>query len=246
VNTATNGAPSTTPPGDFPPVISGSKPLPDAELPAPAEESPEPRRFLWQGKVGPAFWTVASILSLVVNLILIVILLLLASQLFQIKKLVGVQLVGGLYNNFVRMDEASIVTTIMVSDTIRVEDTMPVVFNLPLKQETEVVLTKDTYINKATVFLNNTAVPTDIILRQGTRLNILLDINVPVNQTIPVVLNVPVQLEVPVNIPLNQTELHQPFVGLQEVVSPYKTLMDKLPNSWSDILCGPLPDWMCK
>lgn len=245
MNTASNVTPSATPPDDSLIVASNSTPSVEAST-APGNESPKTRRYFWQGKIGPAFWTIASILSLVVNLILIIILLILASQLFSIKKLVSVQLIGGLYNNFVKMDEASIIATVMVSDTIKVVDTMPVVFTLPLKQETEVVLTKDTYISKATVYLNGAAVPTDIILRQGTRLNILLDMNIPVNQTIPVVLDVPVKLVVPVNIPLDQTELHQPFVGLQEVVMPYKTLLDKLPDSWSEILCGPLPDWICK
>ena len=42
-----------------------------------------------------------------------------------------------------------------------------------------------------------------------------LDLIVPVDQMIPVNLNVKV------DIPLNQTDLHKPFVGLQEVVRPY-------------------------
>jgi hypothetical protein len=31
---------------------------------------------------------------------------------------------------------------------------------------------------------------------------------------------VPVVLDVPVNIPLSETELNEPFVGLQEVIKP--------------------------
>ncbi len=194
-------------------------------------------RFLWQGRFMPAFWTLASILSLIVNVILIVIILVLATQLFNLKKLVGDELIGGLHSNFVKMDQASIVTTITVSDTILVNDTIPVVFDLPLHQNTEVVLTKDAPIKQATVYLNGAAVPTDIILKRGTALNIALDMVVPVNQTIPVQLTVPVQLKVPVNIPLEQTELHEPFVGLRNVVQPYKNMLDPLPSSWKDLLC---------
>jgi hypothetical protein len=31
---------------------------------------------------------------------------------------------------------------------------------------------------------------------------------------------IPITLNVPVNIPLSQTELNEPFVGLQEVIKP--------------------------
>jgi hypothetical protein len=199
------------------------------------------RPFLWRGRVGPAFWTVASSLSLVVNIILIVILILLGRQLFvQKKTVVSDQLIGGLYDNFVLMDQAHIQTTITVSDTIQVIDTIPVVFDLPLDQKTVVVLTKDTPVKNATIYLNNTAVPLDLILREGTELSIQLDMTVPVEQTIPVVLNVPINLQVPVDIPLDQTQLHQPFVGLQQVVAPYRQLLGDLPDSWGTVCKGPL------
>lgn len=221
---------------------------PPVDPPA-ANGKPEPsgvRRFLWQGKIGPAFWTIASVISLTVNVILFVLLIILGSQIFKIKAVVGDQLIGGLYESFVQMDEANIKTTIFVSDTIQVNDTIPVVFTLPLKQETAVVLTRDASIKRATVFLNGAPVPTDIVLRRGTKLNIFLDMNVPVDQVIPVVLNVPVQLTVPVDIPLDQTELHQPFVGLQEVLLPYKALLDQMPGSWGEMPCWLMPDLFCK
>jgi len=211
------------------------------EAPAPPAVPPQRpsrwTRIFWQGRFMPAFWTLASILSLIVNVILIIIILVLAGQLFNLKKLVGDELIGGLHSNFVKMDKASIITPITVSDTILVNDTIPVVFDLPLQQGTEVVLTKDAPIKQATVYLNGAAVPTDIVLKKGTALNIALDMVVPVNQTIPVQLTVPVQLKVPVNIPLEQTELHEPFVGLRNVVQPYKNLLDPLPGSWKDLLC---------
>jgi hypothetical protein len=202
---------------------------------------------LWRGKIGPAFWNIASLVSLSVNIFLFIVLILLGRELFTLKTLVGEQLIGGLYTNFVKMDQAHIVTTIQVKDTIKVVDSIPVVFDLPLHQETTVVLTKDTPVKKATIYLNGAAVPLDIILRKGTPLNIALDLVVPVNQTIPVELNVPVDLSVPVDIALAQTDLHQPFTGLQAVVSPYNRILEELPDSWDDTpLCGPLSGWMCK
>jgi hypothetical protein len=37
---------------------------------------------------------------------------------------------------------------------------------------------------------------------------------------------VPVTLNVPVDIPLNETELHEPFVGLQDVVRPFYCMIN--------------------
>lgn len=228
-------------------------PQTNPEKPAPAKtdaEEAKPKKFdryIWQGKIGPAFWTIASLFSITVNIILIIILLVVGRHLFAIKSVVSNHLVDGLYTNFVEMDQAHIINTIIVSDTIVVQDTIPVVFDLPLEQDTQVVLTKDTPVKNATVYLNGQPVPTDIVLKKGTKLNIALDLVVPVNQMLPVTLNVPVQLEVPVDIPLDQTELHQPFTGLQEVVFPLKGMMDELPDSWNETpLCGPLTGWWCR
>jgi hypothetical protein len=54
-----------------------------------------------------------------------------------------------------------------------------------------------------------------IVLPQGTNLPIVLNLTVPVDATVPVSLNVDV------DIPLNETQLHDPFVGLRQVVEPY-------------------------
>jgi hypothetical protein len=216
---------------------------PDNLQPAPDQNGNS--RFLWQGKVLPAFWTIASLLSIVINIALIVVVLILASELFSIKKLIQVQLVDGLYENFVKMDQAHIVTTILVSDTIKLHDSIPVIFDLPLKQGTEIMLIKDTPVKKASVILNGQSVPTDIVLKQGTRMSIALDLVVPVNQQVPVELSVPVNLQVPVDIPLVNTDLHEPFTGLQDVVAPYKKFLDGLPESWAGLMCMPFEGWPC-
>jgi hypothetical protein len=58
---------------------------------------------------------------------------------------------------------------------------------------------------------------------------------------------VPVNLTVPVDIPLNETDLHFPFVGLQDTLSPIQGLLVNLPQASEDLpLCGPLTDWFCE
>lgn len=190
-------------------------------------------------KVGPPFWTVTGLLSLAVNLILIVIVLVLAGNIFKIKAVLSDQLIGGLYNNFVLMDQARIRATIPVSAQV------PAKFDLPLETDTTVTLTEDTPITAATVSLSTGGLviynaPTDIILPAGTKLPVHLSLVVPVDQQIPVT------LDVAVDIPLNQTDLHQPFVGLQQVLDPYYKLLKDLPGSWEEALCGPNPGKLCR
>lgn len=196
----------------------------------PPQPSPRPKFSL---KLGPPFWTIASVLSLVVNMILILVIVVLSSQLFSLKTLVQDQVLGGLFKNFVLMDQAHIKTTIPVNTNV------PAKFDLPLKTETIVILTQDTTINGAKVNLYTgglsiTDAPANIVLPAGTQLPIALDLIVPVDQMIPV------SLIVEVDIPLSQTELHEPFVGLQEVVRPYYKMLKELPDNWQEII-APLP-----
>jgi hypothetical protein len=132
----------------------------------------------------------------------------------------AIALPGGLYTNFELMDRAHITTMIPV------ETTIPVKFDLPLNQQTDVVLSQSVTITNALVTvqtggLNITRAPTTIVLPQGTTLPVFLNLTVPVDTTVPVVLNVPV------DIALVNTDLHRPFTGLQEVVRPFYCLLNK-------------------
>jgi hypothetical protein len=229
------------------------------ELQQPNSTSPQDKQpAAWQHVVRPYLWDggqwwsaarrIAIILPLVINLVLLIVLGVLVQQVFTIKDFVNQELIGGLYYNFVMMDRAHITTTVRVEDTIQVVDTIPVVFDLELEQDTKVVLTQDTPIKNATIYLNNQPVPLDLNLRAGTPLNINLDLTVPVSQTVPVKLSVPVSLEVPVDIALADTQLHDPFIGLQNVLGPYYWRLREANDSWADFpFCqGPIKRLVCK
>jgi hypothetical protein len=196
--------------------------------------------LIYQGRFGPAFWTVTGTISLIVNAILIAVLLGVAGQLFELKALLSNQLVGGLYDNFVLMDQARIQAVIPVKTSVRAD------FTIPVHIESTARLGADTYIGNARIANLSTGgmtisnAPVDIVLPEGTELPIVLDIEVPVDEKIPV------NLKVDVDIPLNNTDLHRPFVGLQQVIGPYYSLLDSLPNSWQQALCGSKPDALCK
>ncbi len=211
------------------------------------------RFFLWRGRLPEAFWTVAALVSISLNIVLLVALVVLARHLFAIKAVVEDQLLGGLAANFQAMDEAVIRTTVVVEDTIPVKFDLPVAFDLPIETETEVVLTEEVFIPGAEVRYLSTGgllirnAPADIVLPSGVSLPVRLRLTVPVRVTIPVDTRIPVHLNVPVAIPLKETELHEPFVGLQEVVAPYQHLLGQLPDSWQEALCGPdRPAWLCR
>jgi len=202
----------------------------------PASPSPEagfqPRyRFL------PAFWTFTGILSLIVNLVLIAILLVALRMLGVIQLTANDQLsglLGGLYTNFVKMDEAHIRTIIPIRQEI------PVQFTLNVSGATTVVLTQDVTINNALVTvqtggLNIVNAQATIVLRQGTPLPVnIQSLAVPVDQRLPIA------FDVAVDIPLNQTDLHAPFLGLRQVVEPWYCLVE--PNALvNDVqVCSPL------
>jgi hypothetical protein len=223
--------PKKTAPVDKPPVQQ-STPVQAKGKPAPV--SPADSDGASKGfrlKLAPAFWTITGIMSLLVNGVLIAVLiilllnvrpLLLNVQTLQLRGTMekAIALPGGLYTNFELMDRAHITTMIPV------ETTIPVKFDLPLNQQTDVVLSQSVTITNALVTvqtggLNITRAPTTIVLPQGTTLPVFLNLTVPVDTTVPVVLNVPV------DIALVNTDLHRPFTGLQEVVRPFYCLLNK-------------------
>jgi hypothetical protein len=172
---------------------------------------------------GPPFWTIASILSLTINLVLVILLIVVWLNVPSLKVSslleMGNGLMGGLYTNFEKMDRAHI------TRTIPVETTIPVKFDLLLNQQTNVILSQDVTINNALVTVNTgglniTSALTTIVLPQGTNLPIVLNLTVPVDTTVPVKLNVDV------DIPLNETQLHDPFKGLGDVVQPYYCMIN--------------------
>jgi hypothetical protein len=191
--------------------------------------SQEPHRRQWRWKFLPAFWTIASLISLTVNVILIIILLIAWQLLDQIGTLQSYGmgqasgLLGGLYDNFVKMDQANIRTN------IHVEKEIPVQFSLNVSGPTNVTLSQPVTISGATVWvqtggLNIRDANATIVLPAG----VVLPINIE-NLVVPVDQKVLAVLDVPVDIPLEQTELHEPFVGLQQVVKPWYCLIE--PNA---------------
>lgn len=203
-------------------VISQTTPVLPASEPAPAKE-----RSSREWRFGPPFWTITGILSLTVNGILIAVLLVLYQLLGEVRNLqgtasnIGSSVLGGLYTNFEKMDQATIKTVIPVDAQI------PLDISVPVQTTTQITLAESVSIPNAQVVINTGGLNINsnarVTLPAGTPLMVNLNFNLPVQTTIPV------HLEVPVNIPMAETELHEPFVGLQQVVHPWYCIVE--PNA---------------
>lgn len=206
---------------------AGTKSDQPPALPAPA--APGGNKLPIRERILRAMWTLTSVISLTINVVLIIVLAVLWQNFTTLQEMtgtVGQNLLGGLYDNFVKMDEAHIITTIAVDSEI------PINFNLPVETETIVTLTDQVQLTNAYVVIDtpllNISAPAIVTLPKGTRLPIALSINVPVDTTVPV------HLDVPVDIPLAQTELHEPFTGLQKVLKPYYCLLFPNATLWDN------------
>jgi hypothetical protein len=193
---------------------------PEQELPPRAVTHEMPRRE----KYLRALWTLTSVISMIVNIVVIVVVVVMLWAYRDIRLPEGVditmvnKLLSGLYSNFEKLDRASIITDITVDDQIPLDITVPV------RTTTQITLSESVSIPDAQVVINtgglNINSTARVTLPAGTPLTVNLDFVLPVQDTVPV------QLTVPVNIPMAETELHDPFVGLQEVVKPLYCLVE--------------------
>lgn len=180
-------------------------------------------KFFWQNKPWQAFKNFAIIFSFVINFILILVLGVVAILLFPFLSNMVTPLVGGLDESFAEMNEANI------EQTISVDDTMPISFDLPLEQNTNVVLSAPVALDVPATFtlpggggvINGQV---SIVLPQGQVLPVNLSMVVPVSQTIPVA------LDVPVNIALDETDLGTPFTRLVDLFGPLTGFLEGLPE----------------
>ncbi|MBN1261326.1 MAG: hypothetical protein JXB35_11680 [Anaerolineae bacterium] len=184
----------------------------------------QPRRFnFWE-----AFKNIAILFSFIVNFVLIIILLLTPEPLFMAKTDIAEPLLADLDAAFAALGETNIETTVSIDDEI------PVVFDLPLNQSTNVILVEEVpLVVPATFSLgpHGTIYGTvSLNLPVGLTLPIALNMSVPVNTTVPVVMTVPVEIN------LNTAGMGPAITQLRGVFSPIQETLRELPDSPQEIL----------
>ncbi len=166
----------------------------------------------------PAFWTAASIISLLFNVVMLIVVVSLLRGIGSLDATgLSSGVLGGLYSNFERMDTAHIKTNIPIKTSL------PLALSIPVQTTTGITLARDTSIPGAHVRINtalfNIDAPANVTLPAGTTLDVTM------NFTLPVQTDVPLDFKVPVDIPLQKTELHPALLGLQETIRPLYCMM---------------------
>jgi hypothetical protein len=179
--------------------------------------------------IGGSIKNFMILFSFIVNLILLIVLIILGLLIFEIKNQIATPLISGLHSSFVGLDQATIDWTIPVRTSV------PVVLDIPLQQNTVVVLTEAVPLTVSANItlpgvgeLNNATV--NLSLPTGLRLPVALDLNVPVRDQ-----QLPVSLDVRAVIPLRDTQLHDPFANLQLMFEPLAVALYNLPNGFNEV-----------
>ncbi len=184
------------------------------------------------GGFGPlwnAFKNIAIVFSFIVNFILVLVLLLTPKPLFMAKTQVAEPLLLDLDSAFAALGETNIVSTVYITDT------MPVVFDLPLAQNTNVVLVSAVPLQAPATFVlpgGGGAIhgTVQLALPQGMALPVALNLMVPVSTTVPVI------MQVPVEIPLAKAGMAPAIEQLRAVFSPVTGMLQGLPNSTEELV----------
>ena len=189
-----------------------------------AEELEKVRRVIRPG-VPRRIWRAAVVLtlvtSMVINLILIVVVFVLLNQVGSIKLTLN-SVLGQLDAAFEGLGQ------VVITDTIKISQQVPVQFDLPLNQDTVVTTQAPVPINtQATFSLGQFGSINGLVSLQlpaGTRLPVHLEMTVPVSNAIPVV------FDQPISIPLAEKGLGPVVAKLRAALAPIIDLVRQLPD----------------
>ncbi len=178
-------------------------------------ERPQPSK--WE-----KFKNFAIIFSFIVNVILVLVLLIAPFPALVLTHKLGEPLLNDLDTAFADLGKTVIKTQVQINDTL------PVRFTLPLRQNTDVILTEEVPLSvNATFYLpggggaiNGTV---QLNLPKGLVLPVSLDLQVPVSTTVPVVMTVPVE------IPLDEAGMGPAIEELRDVFRPLSNAIESLP-----------------
>lgn len=220
-----------SPPGEAPP--AAAEPAPSSAVPpaSPAAEAPlsddelrKVRRQIrpsWPRRIWRAAVVLTLVMSMIVNLILIVVVFVLLNQVGSIKLTLN-NVLGQLDSAFEALGQ------VVVTDTIKIDQQVPVQFDLPLEQDTVVTTLSPVPINTQANFslgpFGNINGVVSLQLPTGTSLPVHLAMSVPVSNAIPVV------FDQPIRIPLADKGLGPVVAKLRAALAPIIDLVRQLPD----------------
>lgn len=202
------------------PVAQAVPVLPGTSVPY--HEHPTQRR-IFPRRVWEALKSLSLLVSMIINLILIIVVVILINQVGAIKMTLA-SILGQLDSSFQGLGAATIV------DTIKIDQQVPVRFDLPLSQDTTVVTQAPVPINAYATFslgqfgsINGNV---SLALPAGTSLPVHLELNVPVSNTIRVA------FDQPISIPLAAKGLGPVVAQLRSALGPLIGVVEQLPDAF--------------
>lgn len=188
----------------------------------PYHEHPAPRRR-FPRRVWEALKSISLFVSMIINLVLIVVVVILINQVGAIK-LTLASILGQLDSAFQGLGAATI------QDNIRIDQQVPVRFDLPLSQDTTVVTQAPVPINAYATFslgqfgsINGNV---SLALPAGTSLPVHLELTVPVSNSIQVA------FDQPISIPLAAKGLGPVVAQLRSALGPVIGIVQELPDAF--------------
>jgi hypothetical protein len=179
------------------------------------------RRF--PRRVWEALKSISLMVSMIINLVLIVVVVILINQVGSIKMTLA-SILGQLDSAFQGLGAATIV------DTIKINQQVPVRFDLPLSQDTTVVTQAPVPISAYATFslgqfgsINGTV---SLALPTGTSLPVHLELSVPVSNSIKVA------FDQPISIPLAARGLGPVVAQLRSALGPLIGVVQQLPDAF--------------
>ena len=203
---------------------------PEPEQITPQSEAESKRRvipWLWN-----AFKNIAIVFSFLVNIVLVLVvatLVLHADAIFSLKTEVAEPLLVDLDQAFAALAETTFQSTIYITDTI------PVVFDFTLEQNTDVILTQPVPLTVPAQFvisggggtINGTVF---MSLPEGQALPVALGFDVPVSTTVPII------IEIPVTVDLAESGMGPAIEQLRAVFTPVTGFVESLPDTTEELL----------
>lgn len=180
-------------------------------------------------KIWAAFKNFAIVFSFIVNFVLVMVLLLSPEPIFTTKSDIAEPLLLDLDSAFAALGDTTIRTTVQINHML------PISFNLPLNQQTAVILNESVPLQVPATFylpggggsINGVV---SLALPSGQALPVTLDLNIPVASTVPV------QFSLPVEIELYQAGMGPAIDQLRAVFSPLTSFIQELPDSPQEMI----------
>ncbi len=180
-------------------------------------------------KIWLAFKNFAIVFSFIVNFVLVIVLLLSPKPLFSTKSEIAEPLLLDLDSAFAALGETTIRTTVQINHML------PISFDLPLQQQTAVILNESVPLQVPATFylpggggaINGVV---SLALPSGQALPVTLDF------TIPVAAMVPVEFALPVEIELYKAGMGPAIDQLRSVFQPMTSFLQDLPDSPQEML----------